>query len=322
MKKCFAIILAAVLALSLIGCDDDDSAKASDPSESMVESYRNSAQRLIVTGNYEGAADVLREGIDKTDSQELLFMLVEVEQLIQNSQTDATQTTTGPNLEPSAESTVEPTTGPTTESTNRPTIQPTVGSTIVDLEEVQRRINVFLSNFAEASFQSYPCSKYEMLSFAYTHARINEDGEVRFGNSEYYISDTDTNNILNKYFGVSYEENGAPDTVEYTDQYGTQHIRYDGSYYYFPAADGGFYGYVAIAKEMRKNSDGSYTVKFDVYSLAALWEDEASNYYDYTATQASTSDALEFCYSGTAKVKDHTRSDGTQSYLLTAFSRD
>ena len=192
----------------------------------------------------------------------------------------------------------------------------------VNLSSVQKRINVFLSNFTETFFDTYPCTKYEMVSFAYSHARINNDGKVHYGSWEYYISETDVNNILNKYFGVTYPQNGAEDVLSYSTQYGTQTIRYDGDYYYFPAADGGGHSYVSIAKEMVRNSDGSYTVKYDAYSLVDFWEDDTNNYYGYSAEQARNSIKLEYMYSGTARVKDYTRTNGVQSYQLIEMTRN
>ena len=301
MKKCIALIMVAVLMLLCVGCDISGILPANQSQQdSVVDSYRSSAQRLIDIGNYEGAVEVLKEGIEKTNSTELAVMLADVSQLIQNSKQEET--------EPAA---TEPT--PTAPAETQPSLPQ---SPIVNLSGIQRRINVFLSNFAEVSFEAYPCNKYDMVSFAYAHARINKDGTIHYGNMEYYISERDVNNILYKYFGISYAENGTPGYIHYNNQHDISSIRYDGDYYYFAAADGGFFGYVAIANGMTRNSDNTYTVTFDVYSLVELWDDLPSNYYNYSAEQARYSPMLDYCYSGTAIVKDHTRSDGVQSYHL------
>lgn len=319
MKRVIYVILLAFLVMTVAGCEmsvkNPFNIQQSDP---FVEACREAAQRLIDAGNYEDAAEVLKEGITQTGSKELEQMLNEVNEILENAEAaeQPTQVTTEP---PEVMPTEPPATEPPTEPVA--TQPPASQSTPVSLSGIQRRINVFLSNFSETFFDSYPCTKYEMVSFAYSHARINNDGKVYYDSWEYYISETDVNNILNKYFGITYSQNGAEDVLSYTTQYGTQTIRYDGDYYYFPAADGGFNGYLSIATEMMRNSDGTYTVKYDVYSLAEMWEDDTNNYYNYTAEQARNSIKLDYCYSGVAIVKDYTRSDGNQSYHLLEMSR-
>ena len=319
MKRVIYVILLAFLVMTVAGCEmsvkNPFNIQQSDP---FVEACREAAQRLIDAGNYEDAAEVLKEGITQTGSKELEQMLNEVNEILENAEAaeQPTQVTTEP---PEVMHTEPPATEPPTEPVA--TQPPASQSTPVSLSGIQRRINVFLSNFSETFFDSYPCTKYEMVSFAYSHARINNDGKVYYDSWEYYISETDVNNILNKYFGITYSQNGAEDVLSYTTQYGTQTIRYDGDYYYFPAADGGFNGYLSIATEMMRNSDGTYTVKYDVYSLAEMWEDDTNNYYNYTAEQARNSIKLDYCYSGVAIVKDYTRSDGNQSYHLLEMSR-
>lgn len=319
MKRVISVILLAFLVMTVAGCEmsvkNPFNIQQSDP---FVGACREAAQSLIDAGNYEDAAEVLKEGITQTGSKELEQMLNEVNAILENAeaaQQSAQVTTEPPEVMPTEPPATEPPTEPVA------TQPPAPQSTPVSLSGIQRRINVFLSNFSETFFDSYPCTKYEMVSFAYSHARINNDGKVYYDSWEYYISETDVNNILNKYFGITYPQNGAEDVLSYTTQYGTQTIRYDGDYYYFPAADGGFNGYLSIATEMMRNSDGTYTVKYDVYSLAEMWEDDTNNYYNYTAQQARNSIKLDYCYSGVAIVKDYTRSDGNQSYHLLEMSR-
>ena len=316
MKRVLSIILLTVMMLTITGCEmtggDIFGAQQGDP---VVESFRLSAQRLIDAGNYEGAAEVLKEGIDQTGSKELEQMLTEVNEKLENA--EATEQPTQVATEPLEVMPTEPTTEPPTEPVA--TQPPTPQSTPVSLSGIQRRINVFLSNFAETHFGTYPCEKHDMICFAFSHALLNNDGKINYANSEAYMSEKTVNNILFKYFGVTYATNSNPDTLYGISNY--DYVRYDGSNYYIPAAAGECYGYVAIAKEMRRNSDGTYTVKYDVYSLADMWEDDTNNYYNYTAQQARNSIKLDYCYSGVAIVKDYTRSDGNQSYHLLEMSR-
>ena len=238
MKRVLSVMLLAVLMLTIVGCnggsmDFGGNLFGKQQQDEMVESYRYAAQAMIDIGNYEEAVKILQEGMEQTGSEELNKMLASVNQKLQEQDIADTQ-----DALPTDPVAVDPpaTEAPTEAPTEPVATQPQ--STPVNLSGVQRRINVFLSNFTETFFDTYPCTKYEMVSFAYSHARINNDGKVYYGSREYYISETDVNNILNKYFGITYPKNGAEDVLSYTTQYGTQTIRYDGDYYYFPAADG------------------------------------------------------------------------------------
>lgn len=303
MKRVISIVLLAVLVLSMVGCTILEKEKT-DP---VVESYRNSARRLMDAGNYEGAAEVLKEGIEQTGSEELNQMLEDVNRILRDRKTEATNppVTEGP--------VTFPTEPPATQAPTQPVTNTPSG---VNLADVQYRINLFLSNFAEAHFNTYPTTKYRMLSFAYTHAMLNQDGEIKYTAGEAYMSEEDINNVLYKYFGISYSKNGTPETYYLEPQYTYAYIRYDGDNYYYPVAAGESYSNVAIATEMTRNSDGTYNVKYDMYTLVDLWEDDPANYYKYSAYQAGSSTKLEYCYTGFARVKDYTRSNGKQSYQL------
>ena len=325
MKRVLCAVLFAALLISMAGCDLlERNSVAEEESDAVVESYCSSAQRLIDSGNYEGASEVLQEGIEKTGDVKLKRMLKKVEQQLTKEE-ESTSTTDAIISPPTTEVpeilTTEP---PATEAPAEPeaTQSPEPKPTTVKLSDVQKRVNVFLSNFAEAHFDTYPCTKYQMLSFAYTHTLLNDDGAIRYNTQNAYISEKSVNDILYKYFGISYGKNGAPDVYYNDTQYGNDYISYDGDNYYYILAAGESYGLIAIANNMTCNSDGIYTVKYDVYSLVDLWDDEASNYYGYTAKQASNSLKLNYCYSGVARIKDYTRPNGSQSYHLIEMTRN
>lgn len=97
-------------------------------------------------------------------------------------------------------------------------------------------------------------------------------------------------------------------------------FEYRNGYYYMPAADGGFYGYCAIAREMYQNEDGAYEVVYDVYKAKQVWEDyvmyydDVSPYYILSPDQLSEHPELEHQYTATAILQDYTRSNGEESY--------
>lgn len=300
MKRTLVCIILVCIMLSLCGCvvlDYQDKRPIADP-----KSYIDAAQILINKGEYAAAADIIHTGIKATNAPELYEMLKTVELLLDEDETAETAEPSEP-----GESIVMP-----TEKTS-PEIPE---ADLVPNADVQYRINVFLSNFAEVFFDTYPCTKFEMLSFAYSHARINKDGKIYSNSSEYYISDTDANDILYKYFGVTYDVGGAPDVFYPPYENSMESIRYDGKYYYFPAADGAFNAYLAVARTMVENGDDTYDVEYDVFSMTDVWEDNVSDYYGFTSAQALQSSKLRYEYTGTATVKDYTRTNGKQSYHL------
>lgn len=189
----------------------------------------------------------------------------------------------------------------------------------VSLSSVQQRLNTFLTNFAETRFDTYPCTKYEMLSFAKTHIELNDDGEVFYSTHLAYVTGDTINDILYKYFGVTYSTNGS--IAEFYSPSGNDMISYNGEAYCYQLAAGEGYSYVAIASDITRDSDGAYTVKYDVYSLVDFWEDDTADYYKYSSYQARNSIKLDYCYSGVARVKDYTRTNGVQSYQLLEMRR-
>ncbi len=301
MKKTVASIILFCMILSLCGCvvlDYQENRPVADG-----KSYIDAAQILIDKGEYAAAADIIHAGIKATNDPELYAMLDGVESLLDEQEATA-DTTESTEPEESVVITTEKTPPEIPEADLMPD------------SNVQYRINLFLSNFAEVFFDTYPCTKFEMLSFAYSHARINKDGKIHSNSSEYYISDTDANDILYKYFGVRYDVGGASDVFYPPYDNSMESIRYDGKYYYFPAADGAFNAYLAVARTMVENGDGTYDVEYDVFSMTNVWEDNVSDYYSFTSAQALQSSKLRYEYTGTATVKDYTRTNGKQSYHL------
>ncbi len=202
--------------------------------------------------------------------------------------------------------------------------EPPITHNAVSLSEgdIQRRINVFLSNFSEAFFYEYPCDNYELLNFAYIHALINGDGETHYDGNSCYMPEDDVNNILVKYFDTAFPENAVPRSYYLYTEYGTHSVDYDGDYYWFEAGAGEFYGRFAIARSMQKNSDGTYTVEFGAFDMKDMWGDDPKNYYSLSYDQAINHSAISLTYMGTAVVKDYTRPGGTQSYQLISLKRN
>ena len=179
---------------------------------------------------------------------------------------------------------------------------------------IQRRINLFLSNFTEAGFNEMPTDAYYMVNFAFMHAVINNSGIVNFEREYAYISESDVNSILNQYFGTTIPHSDTPTTyVDPLNSYSK--IEYSNSRYAFRAdlGLGGGVDWIAVASDMTPNGDGTYNVEFDVYSV---YGQATSDYYHISAEEARDNGYLTYEKSGHATVRDYTRPDGTPSYQL------
>ena len=202
------------------------------------------------------------------------------------------------------------------EETEAPT-QPSVIEEYVELSEngIQKRINTFLSNFAEAYMFEYPCDEYEMLQFAYIHAMLNNDGGIYQGSQRAYMLGTDVNSILYKYFGQTLPHpNFSVRYYENYDENSRNYVDYDGENYYFENGAGESYSIVAIASKM-VNHGNSYTVEYSVFMHDAI-DADMKPYYEMSYDQAMRDPSLTLLYSGTAEVKDYQRGDGKWSYHL------
>ena len=195
--------------------------------------------------------------------------------------------------------------------------EPIVAEDVVALSQngIQKRLNTFLSNFAEAYMFEYPCDEYEMLQFAYIHAMLNNDGGIYQGSQRAYMLGTDVNSILYKYFGQTLPHpNFSVRYYENYDENSRNYIDYDGENYYFENGAGESYAIVAIASKM-VNHGNSYTVEYSVFMHDAI-DADMKPYYEMSYDQAMRDPSLTLLYSGTAEVKDYQRGDGKWSYHL------
>ena len=186
-------------------------------------------------------------------------------------------------------------------------------------EGIQKRINLFLSNFAEQNFRGYPAGEYKMLTFAYIYSKINSNGLITYSNGDACISKSDMDAVLMQYFGRSIE---PFENASFGDGYGS-FVYYRNGQYIFTPGDGEFYGYVAVVTSMTDNGDGTYSVQFNIYSVAEdvyFNNGSMSHYYGMSAAEAAADSTLTLYSSGQATVKDYTRANGVQSYHLVWYN--
>ena len=223
-----------------------------------------------------------------------------------------------------AESKPEEATPAPTEATEPPTAvteaptEPVVQSNLLDSfsRDEMHRINIFLSNFSEQNFDTYPCDDYAVATFAFLFAKYNGGDMVKVSEAYYYITDSDMDAVTNRFFG---KKLNLQDPSTLTGEYG-QTISYHDGAYYFPAADGASVSYCTIATSMVDNGDETYSVTFDVYGHVSPHESMAS-FYSMTGSEAKSESQLEYLYSGKAVVRDYVRSGNIPTYQLISYSR-
>lgn len=153
--------------------------------------------------------------------------------------------------------------------------------------ETFRGVNSFLSNFSEAGYKEFVDFYGEdesKISFAYIHALINYNKLTFYEGNYMGISASDVDEILNKFFGA---------TVPHETPSNSQYWFYQDGKFLMPAAGGESYSKFSIAYNMTSESDGVYTIDFNVFSdpsvtggniitdksVYSLTSDEASNKY-------------------------------------------
>lgn len=147
---------------------------------------------------------------------------------------------------------------------------------VVDLNRAEKRkINIFLSNFAECSIQHFDSNDYddkELIYFALRHNYLNNwklfeqtDDFCFVKISQNYIERS-----VQKYFGIS----------KFNHQSLDKHNVYENGYYKVECSDGGS-DYFCQTQKMLDCGDGIYEVDvdlyfsmelFDVYESMEFWE--------------------------------------------------
>ncbi len=189
------------------------------------------------------------------------------------------------------------------------------GSIRID-SQTQYKLNLFLSNFAEAQIKEYPCCDYHKLKFVQDHCQINGVGDLDYADNYVHFSKATVDSILNTYTGVAIMENSEHN--EYSDCTGSGAVITFSENLYSSVSDGEKTAvYVAVAERLYPEEDGTYTVKYRVYAL-----DPDFTSYDYSAIYAYTLDEaiydwnLSEVYRAEAVVRDYVRSGGQESYQL------
>ena len=219
---------------------------------------------------------------------------------------DSPSTATNPVITAPTDFTIPPIEVPTEAEPSVPTTQATEtdANLITGFNKNQRRkINIFLSNFAEQGFACYPADDAELLDFVYIYCKINRNKALLSNTESYYVTQATVDDILTRFFGKTVKP--GTDYKVYSGE-----LTYQDGNYYWPLADGVMYDYVAIATDMRKNTNGTYTVQFDIYE--AFEVSSLKDCYYMSPAEAAGNSKMHKIASGQAVVKDYAPKDSYQ----------
>ena len=128
------------------------------------------------------------------------------------------------------------------------------------------RINIFLSNFSEQQvmpFTAATCADDYLLRVVELYCKINHNSLISYSGGDECLSLADANTYMNRFFGRTVNPpEGASYLLDAWNEF-----KYSGGYFRFPAADGGSFNRFTVVREMTANTDGTYTVEFQVFEL-------------------------------------------------------
>lgn len=231
---------------------------------------------------------------------------------------------------PHAETPVTPAPEPATPSpvpitpAPAPTTAPASAGAVKLEGDLLYRINIFLSNFSEqgaVSFNAATAADDYLIRLVEIYCKINHRSCIIYLNGEECLSLEDANLYLNRFFGRTISPyNGAEYLLDAWNSF-----RYQDGYFRFPAADGESYNKFTVVYEMDANTDGTYTVQFQIYELGLeeYWNTPGvdNSFYRLNTDQAA---ALVWDYrirpvqGGTAVVRDYTF-NGRATYQILSY---
>ena len=184
--------------------------------------------------------------------------------------------------------------------------------------EMQKKMNVFLSNFAEQGVSYYDYGHpdmYKVGNFAYMWSYINKNSDVKIEGEYYTVSFDVIKKLADKYLGLTLTKDDLKG-IESVGPYGDY---FKNGNYYIPAADGESYTGLAIVESAEDVVGGNLRLDFRVYSLDLdiYWDNDQSipkKYYGMTFKEADASPDLTEVDMGYAIVKQ----DG-DSYKLRLY---
>lgn len=177
------------------------------------------------------------------------------------------------------------------------------GTKIEITQDMQKKMNTFLSNFAEQYMEYYDYGRPdtgELLNFAYMWSYFNKYSNIEIEGNYYKISIENINNILNRYMGYTLSD----DEIKAYKGNDIYQSYCKNGYYYTPAADGAINCSFAVVESAYDVGNDNLRLEFLVYDLdREIMEPIPKEYYSYDKSKAANANDLVQSGSGYAIVK-------------------
>ncbi|MCR5233924.1 MAG: hypothetical protein K6E53_08455 [Lachnospiraceae bacterium] len=142
------------------------------------------------------------------------------------------------------------------------------GTPVTMTKDMQKKLNLFISNFAEQGFGPYDYGHYDVedvANFAYMWAKINKQDYIEIDQKyeKYKISFANIQKIVDRYFGLKLREDELI-SHSWTDDYRGY---YKDGYLFMPLADGETYTGFAVVDSASDFGNGTMRLEFTVYEV-------------------------------------------------------
>lgn len=181
-------------------------------------------------------------------------------------------------------------------------------------------VNIFLSNFAEQGIEDYDCetsSVWERAYFGYINTKINDpDTYVKFvAQNDIVVPLEYLSERSERFFGLPITED---EIKKSKNPYNSVEVYYREGNFHFTGGSGESYTYMASVHSVEDLTNGSHSVKFEIYDMSSLCQETVdAKYYDMTSEQLKKSGAVLFGY-GVAIITDN-RYNGKDTYILDTY---
>lgn len=186
--------------------------------------------------------------------------------------------------------------------------------------EELHNVNIFLSNFAEQGIEGYDSetpSVCERAYFGYINTKINDpDTYAGFvAQNDIVVPIEYLSERSERFFGKPITEDEIKKTK---NPYNSVEIYYREGNFHFTGGSGESYTYMASVHSVEDLTNGSHSVKFEIYDMSSLCQETVdAKYYDMTSEQLEKAGAALFGY-GVAIITDN-RYNGKDTYILDTY---
>ncbi|MCR5773649.1 MAG: hypothetical protein K6G42_01060 [Lachnospiraceae bacterium] len=209
------------------------------------------------------------------------------------------------------------------------------GDPVVLDGDLQRKLNLYLSNFSEQGFEKMSFDD-RTWPYAYAHfvlewCKVNEPSSVKYSDDRNGVDSNKMQELLDRFFGTNFEEGDYYDLGVDNPYNGSVEYENDKTLYYEPAADGEMFKYnsftvVTDAQRIKGQYDSFLRLPFKIYRLdAEEYETSGINrkYYSLSAAEAeklATSGKLHPATEGIAFLSEVGEDRSKGGYWLITYN--